>query len=318
VVRRIEDDFSIAVPLEFRIPSYPQARIAVICHVFHVDLAEEIHRTLTNIKFRADLFVSTDTPGKLDVLKSVFGGWGNGAAELRLVPNRGRDVAPKFVTFRAALESYDLLLFLHSKKSGHRETGSQWREMLFQTLVGSPEIVASIIYAFYRFPSLGVIFPQHCEHVREYVQWLGNFYIARRLAHRMGFKLKSDGFLDFPSGSMFWARSAALRPLVQLGLQIRDFPEEKGQIDGTAAHAIERLVLYACEHAGFSWMKVADPSFFSDRSTVVTIATPDELDDFVVRRRVTLLTRGNRGTRWSARLVRLRSGVGRLLNAVGH
>jgi lipopolysaccharide biosynthesis protein len=281
-------------------------------------LAEEIYRTLANIEFRADLFVSTDTPDKLDVLKRVFGGWRNGAAELRLVPNRGRDVAPKFVAFRAALESYDLLLFLHSKKSGHRETGAQWREMLLQTLVGSPEIVASIIYAFYRFPSLGVVFPQHCEHVRPYVQWLGNFYVARRLAHRMGFNLKPDGFLDFPSGSMFWARSAALRPLVQLGLQIRDFAEEKGQIDGTTAHAIERLVLYACEHAGLTWTKVANPSFFCNRSTIVTIASPNELDDFVFQHRVTLLRSGNRRSKWLARLVRLRSGAGRLLNTVGH
>ena len=52
---------------------------------------------------------------------------------------------------------------------------------------------------------------------------------------------------------MFWARGAALQPLLNLGLEFTDFPEEAGQRDGTLAQALERLTFLASEAAGFRW-----------------------------------------------------------------
>jgi len=41
---------------------------------------------------------------------------------------------------------------------------------------------------------------------------------------------------------MFWARTDAIRPLLEAGLQWSDFPPELGQTDGTLAHCIERML----------------------------------------------------------------------------
>jgi lipopolysaccharide biosynthesis protein len=44
----------------------------------------------------------------------------------------------------------------------------------------------------------------------------------------------TDNFLPFrfPAGAMFWARAAALAPLLKLSLRLSDFEEESGQTDG--------------------------------------------------------------------------------------
>ena len=105
----------------------------------------------------------------------------------------------------------------------------------------------------------------------------------------MGFDIDPGAALDFPSGSMFWARSAALRPLLDLQLATEDFDEEKGQIDSTLAHAIERLYFFACEKAGFDWIKVARPELFAHTPAIVSVRDGRELDQFFARHVLRLL-----------------------------
>ena len=55
----------------------------------------------------------------------------------------------------------------------------------------------------------------------------------------------------FVAGSMFWLRLDALRPLLDAHLDPGEFEPEAGQVDGTLAHAIERVVALAVRAAGF-------------------------------------------------------------------
>ena len=280
-----ENDASAAVPF-----GYPPAvlaeppRVAAVCHMFHPEVAGEALARLRNIPFPADVFVSTDTEEKRAALAALFASWGQGTAEVRVVPNRGRDIAPKLVGFREVHDRYDRVLHLHSKRSKHADFLQPWRAYLYETLLGSPAVVRSVFEAFERLPRLGMVAPQHFEPVRRWLDWSGNFGAARALAARMGIGLRPDAALDFPSGSMFWARPAALRPLLDLGLSFDDFPEEAGQVDGTPAHAIERLYFHVCERAGYSWMKVADPALLFDTRAVVRIGSPEDLVRFAAER----------------------------------
>jgi len=40
---------------------------------------------------------------------------------------------------------------------------------------------------------------------------------------RLGVTLSADDLLEFPTGSMFWAKAKALGPLLSLGLNYEDF-----------------------------------------------------------------------------------------------
>ena len=288
-----EREPAVALPFGFLPDSYAQRRsIAVFVHLFYEEVAYEILAYVNNLPLGADLFVTTDTQQKAVRFERIFEGYKFGKVTVRVVPNRGRDIAPKLLGFREAYDEYEFVLHVHSKKSVHNSRLASWRTYLFESLCGSPSHVRDILEIFSRAPNVGMVFPQHYEYIRRWVSWEANFDVCRQLALRLGYDLVERHPLDFPSGSMFWARSAALRPLLDLGWTFDDFPDEAGQQDSTLAHAVERLYAIVCELSGHDWVKIARPELLTDRSGIVSMVRPEDLDNFLATRIVRLTAGG--------------------------
>ena len=283
----LEQEHSLELPLGYAVNT-GASRVGVILHAFHVELVPELIAYISHIPAPADVFVSTDTEHKRTFLEAAFAHWSKGSIAIRITPNRGRDIAPKLVGFADVHNRYELILHLHTKASPHEARLAGWRGYLMETLLGSPASVHGIFEAFARTPALGMVAPQHIDELRPWIRWGGNHTTAEGLAKRMGFSMPHAAPLDFPSGSMFWARSAALRPLLDLHLRFDDFPEENGQTDGTLAHAVERLYFHVCEQAGYDWIKVTALGELHDQSGVTAVANPQELDRFLVRHQLRL------------------------------
>jgi len=249
-----------AIPFDDSFPrsDFP-GPVGVIVHVFYPELMPEIRGYLENIPAPANVYISTDSEAKRAALTQAMAGWAGGAVEVRVAPNRGRDIAPKLITFGDVYDRHPVVLHLHSKKSPHDSILRLWRYFLYETLLGSPRAVSDILSAFAAAPRLGLIAPQHYFPLKAGIVWGDNLAHATALARRMGLAIDGRSPLDFPAGSMFWARSDALRPLLDLGLSAEDFPPEAGQEDSTLAHAVERLYFHVCELAGFSWIKICRP-----------------------------------------------------------
>jgi GT2 family glycosyltransferase len=279
--RTFASDHSMAIPFDFPPMQAAVPRIAVICHLYYPEVGPEVRAYLRNLPVPANLFLSTDTEEKAAAIRATFADWTEGRVEVRVTPNRGRDIAPKLVGFKDAYADHDLVLHLHSKQSYHAPFLVPWRSFLFENLLGSRAVVSSILDAFARLPRLGMLAPQHYEGIRRWLGWNGNYPQAHDMARRMGIMLSPTRALDFPSGSMFWARPAALQPLLDLDLSFDDFPPEGAQLDHTTAHVIERLYFLACERSGHAWLKVAQPALHADTSTIVTIRSPVELERYL-------------------------------------
>jgi len=271
-----------SVPFEYDVEaSAPtEIRLAVVCHIFHAELSCEIFSYISNIKYPVDIYITTDGLQKQQLILNAFEKWQSGRLEVRLVENRGRDIAPKLIALHDVYDRYDIVLFLHSKRSLHAADGDEWRRFLFDNLVGSSKIVASILDIFAKDERIGAVVPQHLRRLRKWIIWRDTFSLAQPIARQMGVEVHPFRPLDFPSGSMFWMRTVALRPLLDLSLQIEDFPEESGQVGGTIAHAIERLFLISCERSGYDWVKIAAPSSAADLGVTVPIKSPGEIVRF--------------------------------------
>jgi hypothetical protein len=272
-----ETDFALQVPFGFDLPSCGREKVAAIIHAFYPEIVPELFDQLRNIPCRTDLFISTDTDEKRVEIVAHCEQWDRGSVDVRVCENRGRDIAPKLITFKDVYDSYEIFLHLHTKRSPHGGTPlSSWRHYLTENLIGSPEIARSNLHLF-EDPKIGIVFPQHLFDLRGILNWGYDYNHARALLARMGIALNKNLVLEFPSGSMFWGRSAAIRKLLDVDLRFSDFPAEAAQIDGTLAHAIERSILMIAEASGYEWLKIVRRDLYPIPYTVLPVTGADDI-----------------------------------------
>ena len=272
-------DFALEVPFAFAPQPLAGGPVAAIVHAFYPETLPQILSALRNVPVGVDLFLSTDTQVKRDEIARLASAWDKGAVEIRVLPNRGRDIGAKFVGFADVYARYDIFLHLHTKKSPHGGAPlARWLDYLLDNLVGSPEIARSAL-ALFDDPRVGIVFPQHLFEIRGILNWGYDYDLARKLMARMNVEIDKNRVLEFPSGSMFWGRSAAIRGLLDLNLSYEDFATEAGQVDGTLAHAIERIVLMAAEAPGFEWMKIVRRDLYPLGATVLPVTGAQDIAD---------------------------------------
>lgn len=224
-------------PAPASIPPY-----CAVIHAWHVDAFDELLAALqaTTLDWR---LVVTTTSDRLGAVRSCLSARGL-AAEVELVENRGRDILPFLrVANRLLDEGVDVVLKLHTKRSPHRADGDDWRRELVHR-IASPERASAICSAFVSDPGLGLVGPEgHVQPMASY--WGDNADTVAHLCARMGIPPPRPGNDTFVAGSMFWVRLEALRPLLDTPLRPSEFEPELGQLDGTLAHAIERIFALA-------------------------------------------------------------------------
>ena len=241
-------------------------KIAIQAHIFYIDLLDEMASYCANMPYKFDALISIVDGSAKEEVRAAFEKISNvEKCIVRVVPNRGRDVAPFLVGFGDLLPEYDFIAHIHSKKSLYTGNEQQnWRKYLFESLLGSSERLRKIFKAFEENQRLGLVYPQPSTNM-PYIActWLSNRAVGQELLRRMNVPMPKTTYFDFPVGTMFWARGKALKKFFELGLTIEDFPPEQKQNDGTIAHAFERSValVAASEGMDFYEFSAADESY---------------------------------------------------------
>ena len=240
--------------------SLPQGAVALHIHVFYPELLGPILERLAHNQIRPDLFLSYSQPELEPAIRQALAEHGQ-QASLHPVPNRGRDIGPLLTELGQQLDrDYAFHGHLHTKKSVLIDggTAARWREFLLANLLGqagSP-MADRILATMQQSPNLGLVFPDDpgC------LGWTDNRAQAQILATRLALAAL-PGAINFPVGTMFWARQGALSRLYELGLNWDDYPAEPLGYDGTMLHAIERLLPQVCLASGHSYAVTHVPGF---------------------------------------------------------
>ena len=217
----------------------PINKLAVVVHVFYLDVFKEILKMLssTNDPF-IKLFITCPEYLQNEINEAIKET--SFAYLVKTVENHGRDVLPFLKILPLVFdEGFDVVLKVHTKRSNHLNKKELWQTDLFYKLLNK-ESVQNIINIFEQYPQVGMLGPAgHILPMSLY--YGGNALVVGKLCKKMGLGQHQLHNLNFVAGSMFYARKEALLPVLQLGLGGHDFEDEDKQLDNTMAHAVERV-----------------------------------------------------------------------------
>ena len=222
----------------------------VVClHLFYADLLEEFVEAITAAR----------KVRPLDLIISIPAGWA--AADFQkvisrlkpvhilVVDNRGRDVFPFLQALRVGTGmGYRYGCKIHSKKSLHLANGAAWRRKLVDNLL-APEVLEGLRDSFFASTEPGLAAKE--ESLMTLTDPATVLHSQQRMRELSDtWKMTSSLQGDFVAGTMFWFGFEALAVVNASILDFDEFEPELGQIDGTLAHALERMFLTIVEQSG--------------------------------------------------------------------
>ena len=207
---------------------------AVVLHVFHADVLDEMLEALGRIGHNFDLYVTTPLDRTHPALANIRAFFPD--ADIRVCENRGRDVGP-FLALLPELQTYPVCCKLHTKK-GHTGYGDTWLKVCLESLLASPEQVHQLLAAFQADPGLLLAGPELMYKSGPALMF-GNEKRLFQLKRQLGIQTPIPASWGFFAGTMFWFRPDLMTPFLQRDWQ-SDFTEEHGLIDGKLEHALER------------------------------------------------------------------------------
>lgn len=223
----------------------PNTKIAVIIHLFYFESWPTFQAKLQNLEGnKFDLFVSMPK-NNAKFIQDIRKSYPN--ANVFLVPNRGRDVLPFIKTIPIIQkQGYEYLLKMHSKKSNHRTDGNEWLSDMIDKLLPENRTTMKEILKRLNEKNTGIVGPSG-HYISLSVNFRQNWHHAGNIISRIYTKKLSNNIkrnykkYGFFAGTMFWSRVDALEPILSQNFRANNFEKEKGQIDTTFAHALERV-----------------------------------------------------------------------------
>jgi 2-polyprenyl-3-methyl-5-hydroxy-6-metoxy-1,4-benzoquinol methylase len=229
-----------------RIKKSSAIKSAVVVHLYYTESWSLMSKEIKSINKKLPLDLYVTIPEENQSFKSeILHQFPD--AHIFVVPNRGRDVLP-FIQVAKNLEriGYEYVLKLHSKKSPHRKDGQEWFGEIMDNLTPVTPLVLTSLKKVLENEKTAIVGPKG-QYVSLKVNYDANSFFlfkafqklrSKSIARQVGDNRSEYGFF---AGTMFWARLDSISEIINK-FEVIDFEHEGKHIDGTFAHATERLL----------------------------------------------------------------------------
>jgi glycosyltransferase involved in cell wall biosynthesis/ubiquinone/menaquinone biosynthesis C-methylase UbiE len=225
-------------------------RVGVHIHACYPGLFSQIMERIKQNRIRPDLLISVTNEEAYNAIVTQTKAYKGGEVDIRVVPDRGRDIGPFLTEFGEKIrKNYDLIGHFHTMKSSdlYDDFNSQaWYSFLQENLLGGKVPMADIILGrMSENRNVGMVFPDDPYAIR-----LGmNRHCVEEIGSQIGLDSVPENVV-FPAGNMFWSKVSFLDTIFNLGLKWESYPKEPLPKNGSLLQAIERLLPLVVLKAG--------------------------------------------------------------------
>ncbi|MEZ7228422.1 glycoside hydrolase family 99-like domain-containing protein [Alteromonas sp. DY56-G5] len=220
---------------------------AIFVHIYYEDMIGELTEVVNGAKLHDDFDVIVTYPsGRSSEFRESIAEALKPKVLLEVI-NRGRDVYPFLCAISECEEyGYEVALKLHSKKSKHLKRGDEWKQSIYASLTNK-DCIELIKKLDFQQEMLGIVCPtpsikQLDQDSLHYNKETMEEIIGQLFGNSYDFDNK-----NFIAGTMFWFNFNMMKQIVNKFDYSKLFGPELGAIDGTSAHAFERLFLIIAE-----------------------------------------------------------------------
>lgn len=243
--------------------SMSSSAVAVIICLYYEEQIHEYDRYIQNIPEDIAIYIISSK-------ESILNKFENERYMKVKKNNRGRDISALLVCAESFIFKYDYVCFIHDKKekcSNDEDYIKLWKRNLWSNMLESKQYIINILENFQNDKVLGmyVPFPPHKGDKGAWINgsWGRNYINTQKLADLLNLHVNiSENEPPIALSTVFWARTCALKKLYGRKWKYEDFPAEPIKDDGEINHAVERILQYVVQDAGYE-VKISMSSTFA-------------------------------------------------------
>ena len=250
--------------------------VAVVVNLYYIENAEWYLDQLSQISSIVDVYVISSNSDILDMVS-------DNKIQLRKKINRGRDISALLVSGRDIVSKYKYICFLHDKKARRTDKNllvKSWVENMWLNLIGTKDYIRNVLGIFNHYPSIGLLVPPEMSGMHWNIWgtglWGTNFERVQEICNEWTLNCNLDPNIPpITIGTAFWCKTAALSKLFHRNWQYEDFDDEPLPDDGTLSHAIERILAYVAQDAGYDTGTIVSSRYASKQLLMYQDCLPD-------------------------------------------
>ncbi len=237
-----------------------KGEVAVIIHLYYEDTVNQYFNYICNIPMNIDVYISvSEEKTKLRIEENIER---HHLQNCKIIEkkNRGRDISALLVACREIAMQYEYICFLHDKKEKNeyiKAFTEEWISLMWENTIASEEFIYNIKDVFEKHEDIGILTVPEPFGMRENGAFDNTWYMNFEKTVSLANMLKLDCDLNeacppITLGTAFWAKTKALEKLLAYSWKYEDFTEEPLPNDGTINHAVERIIAYVAQDAGYN------------------------------------------------------------------